>query len=230
MKKQIKKILSNLGYKLVKNTDENISVPMSYINVARLFYYYKLFQLTKDVPGDIVECGVGYGRSFLSLANILRVENSEKNIWGFDSFEGFPAPSKEDISNRNPKKGEYAVDLNAINKMLKYHIDDELFFRSKVTLVKGYFENTLENFKAASISLLNLDVDIYLSYKVCLNTLYPKLSIGGIVTFDEYIRESDVFPGAMKAINEFFEVKNVEFVKDSYYGKFYVIKKQDYAT
>jgi len=52
-----KKALSMLGYKIVKYSDEEIQLPMDNLNVARLFYYHKLFDLIRDVPGDIVECG-----------------------------------------------------------------------------------------------------------------------------------------------------------------------------
>ncbi len=93
----------------MKYSDEEIQLPMDYINVAQLFYYHKLFDLIRDVRGDIVECGVEYGRSFLSLANILRIENSTKNLWGFGSFEGFPSPSGEDSSCRIPTKEDYSV-------------------------------------------------------------------------------------------------------------------------
>jgi hypothetical protein len=46
------------------------------------------------------------------------------------------------------------------------------------------------------------------------------------VTFDEYVRESFNYPGAAKAINEFFADKGVEFLRDPYYGKYYVIKPE----
>jgi len=224
MKRLIKKILSKHGLKIVHST-EGIMVPMTYINIARLFYYHRLFELTKNVPGDIVECGVGPGKSFLSLALILRVEGSSKNLWGFDSFEGFPYPSEQDASPRNPQKGEIAVDVTEVQNTLSSHINDDLFLMSKVTVVKGFFEDSLKNYRGDCISLLNLDVDLYASYKICLETLFPKVSLGGIITFDEYVRESFAFPGAMRAINEYFQDKKIDFVKDKYYGKFYVIKK-----
>jgi hypothetical protein len=40
------------------------------------------------------------------------------------------------------------------------------------------------------------------------------LSPGGIVTVDEYVRESLVYPEATTAINEFFADKQVEFLRD----------------
>ena len=96
-------------------------------------------------------------------------------------------------------------------------------FRSKISLVKGFFEDTLPTYKHP-IALLNLDVDLYQSYQTCLKRLYPLLSPGGIVAFDEYHREGDQFPGAPKAIDEFFQDQPVAFVKDTLYGKYYVVK------
>ncbi len=91
-------------------------------------------------------------------------------------------------------------------------------------MIKGFFEDTLDNDKLEQISFLNLDVDLYQSYKVCLEKLYPKISSGGVITFDEYFRESFAFPGAMKAIEEFFSGRKDRFFRDKYYGKYYMVK------
>ena len=198
--------------------------PLDYINAARFLYYYNLFKLTENVPGDVVECGVGHGRSFLDLAYSIRITGSSKSIWGFDSFEGFPPPTVEDASYHNVKEGGYAVAEKTVWERLYVYLKDDLFIRQRVILIKGFFEDTLDNDKLGKISLLSLDVDLYQSYKVCLEKLYPKISPGGIITFDEYLRESLAFPGAMKAIDEFFSDKNDRFYKDKHYGKYYVVK------
>jgi len=226
----ISKIIGLMGYTAVPQKryqeleNRGDFFPLNYVNAARFLYFYNLFKLTEDVPGDVVECGVGHGRSFLMLSDIIRITASSKNIWGFDSFEGFPATTTEDASIRNAKEGQYAVDVKTIWKRLYTYLNDDVFIRQRVTLIKGYFEETLDNNKLEQISLLNLDVDLYQSYKVCLEKLYPKISSGGIITFDEYLRESIFLPGAMKAIDEFFIDKKDQFIKDKTYGKYYVIK------
>jgi len=77
-------------------------------NIGNVVYWAKFFEITKNVPGDIVECGIGRGRSMLILCalNYLfdRNEGGQRQIFGYDSFKGFPQPSKEDKSFRNPKK------------------------------------------------------------------------------------------------------------------------------
>jgi predicted O-methyltransferase YrrM len=193
------------------------------VNAGRFLFFDDLIMKTRDVPGDIVECGVGEGVSMLLMAHIVHARQLDKQLWGFDSFEGFPEPTPEDESHRAAQKGEWSLPKQQALELLRSHLDDELFFRSHISLIKGFFEDSLGVHKGP-IALLHLDCDLYQSYKVCLETLYPKVSPGGIVAFDEYHREGDVWPGAPKAIDEFFADKQVELVKDQLYGKFYVVK------
>ena len=224
-KKLIKKGLARFGYTAVPSNRLNeLTVPLNCVNVARLLYFENLINKTRTVKGDIVECGVGWGHSLLILSLLVKIDSDDRLIWGFDSFEGFPDPTPEDLSYRNLKKGENSVDIERIYKLLIDYIGDEHFIRSKICLIKGFFNNTLDTFPIERISLLNLDVDLYESYKVCLEKLYPKLSVGGIVTFDEYINESYKFPGALKAINNFFAEKDAKFERDPYYGNFFLVK------
>jgi hypothetical protein len=201
-------------------------IPLDSLNVARLLFLERLCLMTRDVPGDIAECGVGRGRSMLMLAHIVHIHQIRKFLWGFDSFQGFPEPSSEDASFRNVKEGEAAYDKQHVEKVLRNHLNDELFFRSKISLIKGYFEDTLR-LHQGPVSLLNLDVDLYRSYKICLESFYPRMPAGAIITFDEYHREGDRWPGAPKAIDEFLHDKRVTFNKDPLYGKFFVVKNED---
>ena len=69
--------------------------------------------MIEKIPGDIVECGVGRGRSILILATLNDLlsssESGQRKIYGYDSFAGFPEPTAEDKSARNPKKGEWST-------------------------------------------------------------------------------------------------------------------------
>ena len=58
--------------------------------------------IKNSLRGDIVECGVGNGfhLSFILFNMITKNELGKKKYYGFDSFEGFPTPSEEDISPR----------------------------------------------------------------------------------------------------------------------------------
>jgi hypothetical protein len=68
-----------------------------------------------------------------------------------------------------------------------------------VHLVPGWFQDTLQNAPVESISLLHLDGDWYESVKMCLDSLYDKVSPGGAIQFDDYGH----WAGARKAVDEF---------------------------
>jgi hypothetical protein len=202
------------------------SLWISPVEIGRFLYLHELVCKTVGVEGDIVECGVGKGFSLALTALSVMVTQDSRNLWGFDSFEGFPEPTEEDRSPKDLQAGHYAVPMEVVQDLLARHLRSDHFIRTRITLVKGFFEEALPQAPVKKISLLNLDVDLYESYRFCLETLYPRLSPGGIVTFDEYVRESFNYPGAAKAINEFFADKQVEFLRDPYYGKYYVIKPE----
>lgn len=225
----IRSNLNRRGYVLMRSNRaalEMFRVPFTAVNAARFLYFKDLVDRTTGVEGDIVECGVGGAQSLLFLAILVKVGQDPRNLWGFDSFEGFPEPITADQSPRNVKAGQNAVSVKKVLRNINDYMDDMHFLKSRISLVKGFFQDTLTSYPHEHISLLHLDVDLYESYKVCLEELYPKLSIGGIVAFDEYVSEAHAWPGALKAIEEYFSGRNVEFLRDPKIGKYYVIKTE----
>ena len=72
---------------------------------------------------------------------------------------------------------------------------------SRVTLIKGYFDDTLPRLAAERFSLVHLDCDLYGSYMSCLEFVYPRMLPDGIIVFDDY--GSPPYPGAQHAVDEF---------------------------
>ena len=54
------------------------------------YYYDNIIETLESVEGDIVEVGVYKGKSILSTALPLKEYDSDKIVYGFDSFTGFP--------------------------------------------------------------------------------------------------------------------------------------------
>lgn len=104
------------------------------------------------------------------------------------------------------------------------------WLRSNITLIKGFFEDSLSKYRGEKIALLHIDVDLYGSYKTVLETLYDQVQAGGIIAVDEYVDTFDVakFPGAQKAIDEFLNSRNIasSFRRDASTGKYYFIKPE----
>lgn len=181
-----------------------------------------------SLEGDIVECGVGNGfhLSFI-LSNMKKNKKFENKIYyGFDSFIGFPEPSKKDVSQRNPKKGDWdhTSEDYVKNNLLKLGFKENDF--KSVKFIKGYFKESFKEKKNLidRICLLHLDCDLYQSYKESLEFLYPKVVQNGLIVFDEYLDQKN-FPGAIKAIDEFFGQQAQEIKRCDITGKYYLIKK-----
>lgn len=152
----------------------------------------------------------------------LRSWRGGRQIIALDSFQGFPEPSIEDRSPRNPKKGEWS---ESPNKQFNYSVENlhkvlslaELThylqggeFQSTFRVVEGFFDETTKALECSEIALLHLDGDLYESVKTPLVNLSPRISVGGIVVIDDYklLKNNDVeeaFPGARLAVEDFLE-------------------------
>jgi len=72
---------------------------------------------------------------------------------------------------------------------------------------------------------LHIDVDLYQSYIDILENLYDLVSIGGVICFDEFLDQQEKWPGAVRAIQEFFVGKGQEFTRDAFAKKYYIVKQ-----
>lgn len=184
--------------------------------------YSRFFQEIRDLEGDVVEAGVGVGRTFCVFSTIMYRDLGleSKKLFGFDSFEGFPETHEFDRSSRNPKKGEWNyTNPSEIIWTLKFL---KCFSEGNIYLVKGFFSNEIFKQAPTRIALLHLDCDLYSSYKTCLESLWPRVVKGGITIFDEYRQPN--WPGATKAIDEYFEGKGVRIRYDDNCERYFVKK------
>ena len=65
-------------------------------NIHKLFYWRDVIEQTKNIEGDIVECGVSIGHGTLLFLLLSEFVGVERMCYGFDSFEGFPEPVDKD--------------------------------------------------------------------------------------------------------------------------------------
>jgi hypothetical protein len=161
---------------------------------------------TRDVPGDVAECGVFRGGGLMTIALHLRENGLAKHVYGLDSFQGFDGSVQKDIELGGAEDCEKHVggfeatslaDVRA--KLVGLRLLDT------ITLVPGYFADTLETLPSASFSFVHLDCDIYDSYKQTLGYFYPRMSQGGIILFDEY--NDPPWPGCNLAVDKFLAEK-----------------------
>ena len=164
----------------------------------------------KPISGDIVELGCWRGGAVaLALSALLAREKlSDRLVWAFDTFEGHPQPSDDevDVWGRNQKqvfldrkaKGEPWADasLDAVQLLAESVCGSS----ARLRLVKGRAEETLTQTAPASVSILRIDMDWFEPTLAALEILYPRVSVGGVVIIDDYGHHS----GAKKAFHQFF--------------------------
>jgi O-methyltransferase len=169
--------------------------------------------------GAFVECGTWNGGSAAVLASAAR-RNSERHLWLFDSWQGMPEPTQEDVSYTG-KPG-----VKGMTQSSEQTVRDLLFERlrldpSRVHLGRGWFEETIPRARDAigRIALLHVDCDWYESVRFCLETLYDQVVDGGFVVVDDYGH----WKGCQKAVDEFRERRGItsDLIRVDYSGVFF---------
>ena len=173
---------------------------------------------TRNLPGDVAECGVFKGSSLCAIALYLRENGIAKHVFGLDSFQGFDQSVRKDIElggEANTEKRLGGFDGTSISHVRRKLT--RLGLVDAVTLIPGYFAETLRTLPATSFSFVHLDCDIYDSYKQTLNFFYSKMSNGGIILLDEY--EDPPWPGCKLAVDEYLadkQEKPIAIMMDNY--------------
>jgi hypothetical protein len=186
--------------------------------LKRFLAHTELFKMTLDVPGDIAELGVFRGLGLFTWANLLEcycIGDRTKTVWGFDNFKGITELSPEDdADDKTVQKfaggfspSQYKQEIEDAIKIF----DNDRFipWKPRIRLVEGNIEETVPKFvknnPGVRFSLVHFDCDMYKPTKVALECLYPLLSVGGVMLFDEYsIHE---WAGETKAVDEYFAYK-----------------------
>jgi predicted O-methyltransferase YrrM len=171
---------------------------------ARLrgLYHACQYVVSRDIPGDVVECGSAQGGSAALMALTLRRMKSRRKMWLFDTFEGLPAPSAQDPDFEVAElfTGTCVGTLEEVRELFqRLNVADDVEF------VKGLFQETLPASSVSAIAVLHIDGDWYESVKVCLNVLYDKVVPGGMIQLDDY----GYWQGARKAVDEFLAQREI---------------------
>lgn len=166
----------------------------------------------KKIPGAFVECGVAQGGTSALLGLVIEQFQSERNLWMFDSYEGLPEPTEEDIhlgdTGTHARPLPPGSCLGTINEVRDLMFNTMKLDRTRIHMVKGWFEDTLEKHagEIGQIGALRIDADWYESVKLCLNTLYKLVVPDGYVIVDDY----GTCYGAQKAVDEFLKIRNID--------------------
>lgn len=208
-----KKIITSDYSYSIKQTHRG---PSQVVNIEHAVRYLA----NNGLVGSVVETGVFTGGASAYILRSLMRNFPEIyqsiNYWGFDSFEGMPAPTTHD--GEHGKRWIYGDNSKSIKlndcatltghqtnfadyEICKKYLVGTQYPTANINLIKGWFQDTISKHKneIGEIALLRLDGDFYESTKVVMEQLYENVIKGGIVIIDDY----GAFEGCKLAIDEY---------------------------
>lgn len=165
------------------------------------------------LTGPVVECGVAAGSQAAMMARGIMSLGGANELHLYDSFEGIPLAGPKDADQ--PGIGAITHDVNAplcerlrssgvsaygMDVVRRNHAAWGINLRT--TYVAGWFQDTVPKCDLTDIAILRLDGDLYESTMVCLEHLYDRVAVGGLIIIDDID-----LPGCRLACEEFFEAR-----------------------
>ncbi len=168
-------------------------VPKKYTTLRKIEWRFSILiwaiNQTKSIKGDIVECGVWYGILSKALLNQFSNTSLQRNFILFDSW------GEEGFSMKGPyKRWNYLKDI--------FEVVRNRFQGTSAVLVRGTLPDSLFSYNFSQISILMIDLNSGWLEKEILEILWDKISLNGIIYFDDYGQD---FPLIREAIDEFVE-------------------------
>lgn len=148
------------------------------VDIFRSFELWSIAKQLKEIEGCFLEVGVWQGGSGALLATAAKLTAPDRSVFLADTFLGVVKAGPNDPKF---KGGEYAntsaeIVANLINKL---NLDN-------VIILEGVFPDDNHQSMNEPIALLHCDVDVYQSAKDIVEWVLPRLSLGGVIVFDDY--------------------------------------------
>ncbi len=224
----------HLGYELEAEATECVHVVKNNTMLSKrrlvTLFQQAVYCEQHEIPGSFVECGVwkGGATGVMALAN-LRQGKQRRHLHLFDAFQEicepdaavdgeralrevreFTGKSGHDKGKLHPMRGIYDSFGGPGTLEENQHLLEKTigYPREFIHYHVGWFQNTIpaDHQNIGSIAILRLDGDWYASTKVCLEYLYEKVVIGGVVIIDDY----GTYEGCRRAVDEFMKLKQIQ--------------------
>jgi O-methyltransferase len=201
--------------------------PFTMLSRPRLSILFEFVQYVNAcaVPGAIVECGVWKGGAVGMMANACQHFGDIRDLHLFDAFDDICEPDSrmdgeravreaggidhakgrlEPLTGVYDRRGGHGT-VDACKRLIEGATH---YPSNKVRFHQGWFQNTMAEGvpDVRQIAILRIDADWYASTKICLDTLYDRVSTGGVVIVDDY----GGYDGCRKAVDEFLRSRELK--------------------
>jgi O-methyltransferase len=165
----------------------------TFVDIWRCYELWSLVGELREVAGAILEVGVWRGGTGTLMAARAAQLGVDDPVFLCDTWKGVVKTGPIDTYYRDGKHDD------ASPKMVE-GLAAQLRLQN-VTLLQGIFpEETADRIADHTFRLCHCDVDVYQSASDVLEWVWPRLSTGGIVVFDDY--GFPACPGVTKLVDE----------------------------
>lgn len=200
-----------------------IDVPFPSGQPGRMAHILEKLRRAGNVPGAAAECGVYQGASLIPIAYQAKKIMPSKRIYAFDSFAGFDDSVMSAIDQSGEKSSRKSIGGFGNTSIALVRSKLRAFGLEKdVQVIPGFFEESLRHLPSERFAFVFLDCDLYESYQICLEFFYPRMNPGAVMVFDEY--DDPAWPGARKAVDEFFLDKAEKPIVPKFPDRAYIVK------
>lgn len=162
-----------------------------------------LMELTKNLEGEVWECGVYQGQTSRWLGFMTSVK--PKTVRLFDTFEGRADKTGPDTGTSDFRFLE--TSLEKVKKIVPWDF---------VEFHKGLIPNTFVGLEDCKVAFAYLDLDLYQPTVDSLNFILPRLVKGGVILLDDF--ETEEWPGISKAVVDVLHPEKFEPLRNNLLG------------
>lgn len=149
------------------------------VDIYRCYELWDLARQMAAVPGDMIEVGVWRGGTGALMTAAAATLPQVRTVYLCDTFQGVVKAGDRDPHYQG---GEHAdtSEMVVADLLIRANL-------SNARLVKGIFpDDSAAQVGEGPFCLCHIDVDVYQSAKDVLAWVWPRLSLGGAVVFDDY--------------------------------------------
>ena len=214
--------------------ETNFHLTMDEERLGKFLTHYEAFKISKNIPGEIVECGVFKGTSLIRFGMFRKIFGGDhtSRLIAFDVFsDKYPNTKfKEDQIQRKhwiKTAGSSSISASQLKKIFKSRkiLNYQIIKGDVVKTVPKFVEKN----PGLKISILNIDIDFIEPTITVLENFFNKVSKGGVILLDNYAGRGSsgkYLHGDTVAIDNFFKNKNIEIKKFNFTARpCFIIKK-----
>ena len=225
LEKLRKNYMEKCNYQNEKNWVSSVAC-MNRISLSKILFYKEIIDKITHIPGCILELGIQWGATTSLLYNLTSIQepfNFRRKVIGFDTFQGFPSSSINELEKKLGWEENALSTDSKVQEMIENSLELHQNFSAmphmkRFELVKGDVIETLpswfESNPCETVAICIFDMDLGIPTKKSLIEVLKHTQKGSVLVFDEY--SHPLFPEEGRVAREILEPNKFEFKKSPF--------------